>query len=618
MKFVRLYIRVLGLLGREARLGWILAFANLALAGALFAEPILFGKIVDALANAQGRTAELNWTELFLLVGAWVAFAVFSIVAGTLIALHSDRLAHRQYQAVRTMFFEHVLQLPLSFYTGSHSGRLLKVMVTGTNTLWGLWLSFFRENFAGFVSLLVLLPLTLFLNWRYGLLLIVLCVVFTVLTALIVARTETLQNKVELYYSDVAERTSDTLGNIALVQSFARIESEVSGMRKLGDDVLGAQLPVLSWWALIAVITRTATTLTILAILLLGVWFYVNGRTTVGEIVMFMGYATLLIGKLEHVVNFANRMVMDAPRLREFFDVLDTEPTVRDRLDAIDPGRMRGLVEFKDVSFSYDGKRAAVIDLSFTALPGETVALVGATGAGKSTALGLLHRVFDPQSGVVTIDGMDIRALTLSGLRRNIGVVFQEVLLFNRSIAENLRVGKPDATDEEMRSACERAQIMDVIERNPQGFETAVGERGRMFSGGERQRLSIARALLKDPPILILDEATSSLDAVTEAKVQAALDEVMKNRTTFVIAHRLATIRNASRILVFDDGRISESGTFDELAQLGGHFAELARTQFMVGEAAKARLQPESSQPAEPGDLNDVAPPPQAPQAELT
>jgi ATP-binding cassette subfamily B protein len=618
MKFVRLYIRVLGLLGREARLGWILAFANLALAGALFAEPILFGKIVDALANAQGRTAELNWTELFLLVGAWVAFAVFSIVAGTLIALHSDRLAHRQYQAVRTMFFEHVLQLPLSFYTGSHSGRLLKVMVTGTNTLWGLWLSFFRENFAGFVSLLVLLPLTLFLNWRYGLLLIVLCVVFTVLTALIVARTETLQNKVELYYSDVAERTSDTLGNIALVQSFARIESEVSGMRKLGDDVLGAQLPVLSWWALIAVITRTATTLTILAILLLGVWFYVNGRTTVGEIVMFMGYATLLIGKLEHVVNFANRMVMDAPRLREFFDVLDTEPTVRDRLDAIDPGRMRGLVEFKDVSFSYDGKRAAVIDLSFTALPGETVALVGATGAGKSTALGLLHRVFDPQSGVVTIDGMDIRALTLSGLRRNIGVVFQEVLLFNRSIAENLRVGKPDATEEEMRSACERAQIMDVIERNPQGFETAVGERGRMFSGGERQRLSIARALLKDPPILILDEATSSLDAVTEAKVQAALDEVMKNRTTFVIAHRLATIRNASRILVFDGGRIIESGTFDELVQLGGHFAELARTQFMVGEAAKARLQPESSQPAEPGDLNDVAPPPQAPQAELT
>ena len=160
---------------------------------------------------------------------------------------------------------------------------------------------------------------------------------------------------------------------------------------------------------------------------------------------------------------------------------------------------------------------------------------------------------------MVKIDGMDIRALTLTGLRRNIGVVFQEVLLFNRSIAENLRVGKPDATEEELRTACERAQVLEVIERQPQGFETNAGERGRLFSGGERQRLSIARALLKDPPILILDEATSALDALTEAKVQAALTEVMKGRTTFVIAHRLATIRNANRILVFEGGRIIES-----------------------------------------------------------
>jgi len=249
-------------------------------------------------------------------------------------------------------------------------------------------------------------------------------------------------------------------------------------------------------------------------------------------------------------------------------------------------------VEFKDVSFSYDGKRAAVADLTFTALPGETVALVGATGAGKSTALALLHRAFDPQSGVVRIDGMDIRALTLTGLRRNIGVVFQEVLLFNRSIAENLRVGKPDATEEELRTACERAQVLEVIERQPQGFETNAGERGRLFSGGERQRLSIARALLKDPPILILDEATSALDALTEAKVQAALTEVMKGRTTFVIAHRLATIRNANRILVFEAGRIIESGTFDELMHLGGHFAEVARTQFLAADMTKPRAEP--------------------------
>jgi ATP-binding cassette subfamily B protein len=590
MRFIRLYMRVLEMLGRESRLAWVLAIANVALASATFIEPILFGRIVDTLANAQGRLAQLALTSLIALVGAWIGFGLFTIVCSTLVSLHADRLAHRQYQVVRTIFFEHVLQLPLSFYTGTHSGRLVKVMITGTNTLWGLWLSFFREHFASFVSLIVLLPLTLLINWRYGLLLIALCALFAALIALVINRTEQMQSKVERKYTEVGERTADTLGNIALVQSYARVESEVLGMKRMGEEVLQVQIPVLSWWAVASVITRSSTTLTMLAILVLGVWFYLNGNTTVGEIVMFMSFAGLLITRLEQAVNFANRMVMDAPRLAEFFDVLDTEPAVRDRPDAIDPGRVRGLVEFANVSFSYDGKRPAVADLTLTALPGETVALVGATGAGKSTALGLLHRAFDPQSGMVKIDGMDIRALTLTGLRRNIGVVFQEVLLFNRSIAENLRVGKPDATAEELRAACERAQVLDVIERQPEGLETNAGERGRLFSGGERQRLSIARALLKDPPILILDEATSALDALTEARVQAALTEVMKGRTTFVIAHRLATIRNADRILVFEAGRIIETGSFDDLMARDGHFAELAKSQFMASEATSRRV----------------------------
>ena len=260
-------------------------------------------------------------------------------------------------------------------------------------------------------------------------------------------------------------------------------------------------------------------------------------------------------------------------------------PAVRDRPDAIDPGRVRGLIEFADVSFSYDGKRAAVADLKFTALPGETVALVGPTGAGKSTALALLHRVFDPQSGSVKIDGMDIRGLQACGAapehRRGVpgGAAVQP--LDRREPAR-----RPAGGDRRrrLREAAARAQALDFIERNPEGFEASVGERGRMLSGGERQRISIARALLKNPPILILDEATSALDATTEMKVQAALDEVMKDRTTFVIAHRLSTVRNATRILVFDQGRIVETGSFDELIRKGGAFAALAKAQFLVGE----------------------------------
>jgi ATP-binding cassette, subfamily B, beta-glucan exporter len=589
MNFLRLYGRVLGLLGSEARLGWLLAGANVALAAAQFAEPVLFGRIVDTLVGAQTKGAPPSLPDLMPLLGAWAGFGLFTIGCGVLVALHADRLAHRRRQVVLTDYFEHVLQLPLAYHGGVHSGRLMKVMLTGTDALWTLWLSFFREHLAAFVSLLVLLPLSLVLNWRLALLLIGLCAVFALFTALVIRRTETMQRTVERHYTDLFERASDALGNVALVQGFTRVEAEVSGLRNMTDQLLSAQIPVLSWWALVAVLTRASTTITMLSIFLVGIWLHIQNLATIGEIVMFMSLATMLIAKLEQAVGFANRVFLDVPRLREFFGVLDTAPAVRDREDAVDPGRVRGLVEFNDVSFSYDGKRSAVADLTFTVLPGESVALVGATGAGKSTALALLHRAFDPQSGVIKIDGMGVRGLKLSALRRNIGVVFQEALLFNRSIAANLMVGRPDATPEEMRKAAERAQALGFIEQNPDGFNATVGERGRSLSGGERQRLSIARALLKDPPILILDEATSSLDAATESLVQLALDEVMKGRTTFVIAHRLATIRNATRILVFEAGRVVESGRFDELVAQGGRFAELARAQFMVGEPAQPK-----------------------------
>ncbi|MCA1380344.1 MULTISPECIES: glucan ABC transporter ATP-binding protein/ permease [Bradyrhizobium] len=585
MSILRLYTRVLELLGKEARLGWLLAVANLLLAGSQFAEPVLFGRIVDVLSGKTVAGSSSAWPFLV----AWVAFGLFTIVCSALVALQADRLSHRQRQAVLTDYFEHILQLPLTFHSGTHSGRLMKVMLNGTDALWRLWLGFFREHFAAILSVLVLLPLSLYLNWRLAILLFVLCIVFTALTTFVVRRTFGMQMAVEEHYSELSARASDALGNVALVQSFVRVESEVKGLRSVADELLAAQMPVLSWWALVTVITRASTTITVLAIFTLGIALHDQGLTSVGEIVMFVSFATLLIQKLEQVVSFINNVFMEAPRLREFFNVLDAVPAVHDRPDAIDAGRLSGLVEFHDVTFSYDGKRPAIEDLTFTALPGQTIALVGPTGAGKSTAIALLHRAFDPQSGVIKIDGMDVRGVTLTSLRRNIGVVFQEALLFNRSIAENLRVGKPDATEAEMRKAAERAQALEFIERSG-GFETNAGERGRMLSGGERQRLSIARALLKDPPILILDEATSALDAVTEVKVNAALDEVMRGRTTFVIAHRLSTIRNATRILVFENGRVIETGTFDELVAKGGHFAEMAKAQFMVQENARASV----------------------------
>ena len=582
MSFLRLYARVFLLLGPEAKLGVFLAGANILLAIAQFAEPVLFGRIVDALVQAQtaGRTPAI--ADLTPLLGAWVAFGLFSIASGVTLALHADRLAHRRRLAIINSYFEHVLHLPLAYHGGTHSGRLMKVMLQGADALWGLWLSFFRDHCAAFVALIALLPITVWMNWRLGLLLVALLVVFAVVISYVMRQTEALQSGVERHQSDLAERASDAFGNIALIQSYTRVDAEVVGLKDVASRVLAAQIPVLSWWAIVAVATRAATTLTILAIFIVGTWLYIHNLTTVGEIVTFVGIAGMFVGKLELAVAFTNRLLLDAPRLKDFMEVLDAAPSVRDRPGAIELGRVRGEVEFDNVSLSYDGKRAAVADLSFKVAPGETVAVVGATGAGKSTALSLLHRVFDPQSGVVKVDGHDVRDVKLVSLRHNIGVVFQEALLFNRSIEENLRIGKPDATPEEMEAAIARAQADEFIARTPAGLAANVGERGRALSGGERQRITIARVLLKNPPILILDEATSALDASTEGKVQAAIEEVMKGRTTFVIAHRLATVRNADRILVFHEGRIVESGTFDELVRQNGRFAMLARAQFMV------------------------------------
>ena len=579
MRLIRLYARVLRALHRQAGLAWALAVVNVALAAAAFAEPVLFGRVIDALGGSADPDAA--WSRLSLLLSLWLGFGLFNIVCNTLVALYADRMAHRQRQCAMADFYERALELPLGYHSETHSGRLLKIMLQGTDSLWNLWLGFLRDHLAGFVSFFVLLPLSLLMNWRLGLLLIVLCLIFAGLTTFVLRTTEAMQSRVEEHNSELAERASDTLGNVAIVHSFTAIRSEVSGLKQLIDKLLAAQIPVLSWWAVLSVLTRSSTTITLFAIIVLGAFLHFRGNTTIGEIVTFMSFAGMLTQRLQESVFFANRVFTEAPRLEQFFSVLDAKP-MQERPDALNPGRVRGAVQFDNVTFAYRDGYPAVAGLNFTLEPGQTVALVGPTGAGKSTALALLHRTFDPQSGAIRIDGIDVRDFALTALRHNIGVVFQEGLLFNRSIAENLRVGKPDATEAELREAVARAQALDFIEHAPGGFDARVGERGRMLSGGERQRLSIARALLKNPQILILDEATSALDAETERKLLIALDEVMRGRTTFVIAHRLATIRNADLILMFANGRIVESGSFDMLVQSDGPFAALAQAQYLL------------------------------------
>ncbi|HYD06399.1 MAG TPA: glucan ABC transporter ATP-binding protein/ permease [Reyranella sp.] len=579
MEFFRVYSRVLGLLRDERRLAIILAVANIAVAALQFYEPVLLGKVVDLLSNARGRSTEALWDDAKVLLVIWGVVGIGGLIANIVVSLQADRMAHRRRLGAMARYFEHVLVLPFSFHNAQHSGRLLKIMLTGVDHLFGIWLSFFRENLATFVALFIMLPLSLFMNWRLGLLLIVLIVFFAVANYWVVGKTDRLQARVEEYHSELAGRAGDALGNIHLIQSFVRLGAEAGEINTIIRRTLEAQYPVLNWWALLSVLTRAASTVTVILIFVLGTWLYTQDKATAGEIVSFMGFATMLIGRMDQASGFVSRIFFQMPALADFFRVLDQQSTVVDKPDGVDIGRVKGDVDFEDVSFSYDGLRPALAHFSLHVPAGTTVAFVGPTGAGKSTALSLLHRMWDPQSGVIRVDGVNHRDVRLESLRRNIGVVFQDSTMFYRTIADNLRVGKPDATQAELEAAARLAEAHDFIMRQPNGYETLVGERGTTLSGGERQRLSIARALLKNPPILILDEATSALDAVTEARIQKALKALMQGRTTFVIAHRLSTIRDADQVVVMDQGKMAEHGTYAELMAKGGVFANLVATQ---------------------------------------
>ena len=569
MSIFRTYLRVIGLLAPEKVLAILLALANLALAGIYFIEPVLFGKVVDALSTPSKQGA-------MHMIVLWALAGFSGVIASVWVSLHADRLAHRRRLAVISSFFEHAISLPLAFHGENHTGRLLRVMHAGSSNLFSLWLSFFRDHLATLLSILVMVPISLYMNWKLAILMIGLMVSFAVFNAVAMRRTHKAQGVVEELHHEISTRAGDVFGNVLVVQSFTRLAAEVSSLKAMMQRVLAAQYPVLKGWAILSVLNRAASTLTIVAIFALGATLNGKGEVSVGNIVTFVGFALMLIGRLEQFSGFISSLFFQTHSLSDFFKVLDTHPAIMEKPDAIDLQRARGEIAFEHVTFGFETERDAVCDLNFRARAGSTIALVGPTGAGKTTALSLLYRAYDPQHGRITVDGVDLRDASLVSLRRNISVVFQDPGLFYRSIMDNLRVGKPDADIEEIVAAAQAAEAHSFVSGKVEGYETLVAERGRSLSGGERQRLAIARAMLKDAPILILDEATSALDNATEARIQRALNKLTKGRTTFVIAHRLSTVRNADLILVLDEGRLVEQGRYHELVAQGGLFAELA------------------------------------------
>ena len=563
---LRVYGRALALLSEERRVVLLLVVANVGLGLVQLAEPILFGRVVDALGNGG---------PVFRLIGLWAVIGIGGIAASVTVALYADRLAHRRRTAAMAAAFERAITLPLSYHARAGSGRVVRTMLSGTDALFMIWLSFFREHLAAIVGIACLVPTALYMDVRLALLLAALAAVYVTVNLVVVRRTQAGQMAVERHHQDVFGRVGDVIGNVTVVQSYARLAAETSQLQGMMRQMLAAQYPVLTWWALLTILTRASATVVMVVIFAVGAVLAQSGEITVGEIVSFIGFANLLIGRLDQLTGFLGRFFVQAPTVDAFFELLATRDDVQDAADAKILSSVEGRVEFQDLTYRFAGSDQGVFDLSFTAEPGQTVALVGPTGSGKTTTLALLQRLRDPAGGRILLDGVDIRAVTLSSLRHAMAVVFQEAGLFNRSIRENLLIGRPDATEAELEDAARRAEAHEFIMRKPGGYDFVIGERGQALSGGERQRLAIARALLKDAPILLLDEATSALDTETEARIKKALDAARANRTTFVIAHRLSTIVDADLIVVLDAGRIVEQGRFQDLARGHGPFSRL-------------------------------------------
>ena len=582
-RFFTIYGRAISYLRTHRRAAALLCAANLALAVIGFAEPILFGQVIQGL-GAGGLSAGN--------ILAWAGLGVLGIVAGMGTSLVADRLAHRLRLRVAGQAYAHILQLPPAFHARYPTGTLVKTLWSGTDELFGLWLALFRDHLTTLLILAGLLPVALWMNPALGAVLAVLALVFAAIVSLTMRRTESGQRRAEDAHTALATQAGDVLGNAALVRSFGLAPREAAAFGDLAGDVLRHQLPVLGWWAGVTVMSRAASTVATMAVVGLGAWLHAQGRASMADVVTFMGFSGMLIGRLEAAMWTVSRMSGTLMRLQDFFDMQDAASTVPDPAGQPALPAGPGAVAFRGVRFAYPGGPNVLDGVDFEAKPGETIALVGETGSGKSTAMALLQRLWDADAGRILVDGHALNAVSLASLRERIGTVSQETLLLNRSIGENLRLGRPDATQAEVERAARMAEAHDFITRQPKGYDTLVGERGAALSGGQRQRLAIARALLRDPRILILDEATSALDGVTEEKVVRAMKAAAVGRTTFVIAHRLSTVRDADRILFFRQGVVAESGTFEELVTLDGGFASLARTQMMAPAAEAAKPVP--------------------------
>lgn len=581
MSLLQIYWRALGYLAADKKRVALICGANVALAAIAILEPILLGRVIGAIAEKG---------PVFSTLAVWAALGAFNVIAFVLVARGADRFAHARRSEVLCESFERVITMPLAWHHQRGTSNSLHTLLRAVETLFSLWLEFMRVHLATAIALVLLVPTALAMDIRMSGVLLGLGVLYVGIGRVVMRRTKSGQTAVERHYHTVFAHVSDSVSNVAVLQSYNRIGHETATLKRYVKDLLDAQNPVLDWWAIANALNRLSSTISMMIVLSIGAYLVTQGQLRVGDVVAFTGFAGMLIARLDQMSAFTTQISEARAKLEDFYRLEDSAADVAEPDGLKELSNVTGHVRFENVSFEFANSGHGIEDVSFEVQAGQTVAIVGPTGAGKTTLINLLQRVFTPSSGRILIDGIDTRTVTRKSLRHSIATVFQDAGLLNRSIEDNIRVGRAEATYDEVHAAAKAAAAQDFILAKSDGYDTIVGERGGQLSGGERQRIAIARAVLKDAPILVLDEATSALDVETEDRVKEAIDELRRNRTTFIIAHRLTTVRDADLVVFMDKGRVVEMGGFTELSLRNGRFAALLRAGGLLNDEEVRRL----------------------------
>jgi subfamily B ATP-binding cassette protein MsbA len=521
-----------------------------------------------------------------LAVGAAVTGAIFSTLRGYLFTYIGERAVID----MRHQLFGHLQHLSLSFFNKEKTGKLMAIFTNHVPAMRELYTSTLVDFITDTLRFAVTVGVMLILDWKLTLIALPVLPVFAVALVLFSKPMREVSKKVQDKNAEISENLQESISGVREVKAFTQEENENNRLLDVFRRVLGLRIKQ----SILQSGSGGVAELTAVGGIMMVLWFgglkAIRGDITMGVLIAFINYLGSLFNPVGRYMQLNNRVQTAMGAAERVFEFLGIVPEIRDKVGAIELPALEGKVQFDNASFAYEEGNEVLTNVSFTARPGEMIALVGPSGSGKTTLANLIPRFFDPVSGRILIDGYDLKDVKIQSLRRQVSSVFQDSFLFGTTVRENIRFGKPDATDEEIIAAAKAANIHEFITQLLKGYDTEVGERGVKLSGGQKQRISIARTIMRDPRVLILDEATSALDSESEMLVKEALEKLMEGRTSFVIAHRLSTVLEADRIIVLDNGQIVEVGSHEELLTRDGLYKKLYEVQFNgMAETAKAR-----------------------------